>query len=51
MSANGLRTYTSLVFMLSETLSYTLFSEFFTYLFCGLWSVGTWLSLCFLKPS
>lgn len=51
MSANGLRTYVPLVFMLLEILGYTLFSQFFTYLFCGLWSMGTWLSLCFLKPS
>ena len=38
------------VFMCLETFSYTLFSGFLTYLFCGLWSTGTWLSLCFLKP-
>lgn len=43
-------TCVSLVFMLLEALSFTLFSEFLTYLFCGLWSMTTWLSLCFLKP-
>lgn len=46
VSAKGLRShlrpvYAPLVFMFLETLSYTLLSEFLTYLFCGLWSVGT----------
>lgn len=52
LSAKGLRSHLGPVgvFMRLETLSYILFSEFLTYLFCGLWSTETWLSLCFLKP-